>query len=245
MWSVWLVFRDCGFHSVCPLMAIRIRSLWKLPDGRDWLKGKLGLVLMRGTMLRKSLTQFSVDGWGCVPSLLFDLRANYGGGNEDNDDLLQRSCARTATLCAPNPAAGHHWPTPLLEPPRYSWASLVHSLVGSLLLFPGSWCAGPWCAGFACALQESVSSFLCVSSGDSMVGLMAVSSKKAYAIPRSAAPGAPAPVAGHCWPVPAQETLKHSKAGLNQKKVCFHSNPKERQYQRMFKLLHNHTHLTH
>ena len=20
MWSVWLVFRDCGFHSVCPLM---------------------------------------------------------------------------------------------------------------------------------------------------------------------------------------------------------------------------------
>ena len=20
MWSVWLVFCDCGFHSVCPLM---------------------------------------------------------------------------------------------------------------------------------------------------------------------------------------------------------------------------------
>ena len=25
------------------------------------------------------------DGWGCVPSLLFDLRPNYGGGNEDNE----------------------------------------------------------------------------------------------------------------------------------------------------------------
>ena len=35
-------------------------------------------------MLKKSLIQFSVEGWGCVPSLLFDLRPNYGGGNEDS-----------------------------------------------------------------------------------------------------------------------------------------------------------------
>ena len=34
----------------------------------------------------------------------------------------------------------------------------------------------------------------CVNSGSSMVGLMATSSKRAYAIPRSAAPRAPAPV---------------------------------------------------
>ena len=39
-------------------------------------------------MLRKSLTQFSVDGQACGPSLLFDLRPNYGGGDEDNRDLL-------------------------------------------------------------------------------------------------------------------------------------------------------------
>ena len=39
-------------------------------------------------MLSKSSVQFSVDGWGCVPSLLFDLRPNDGGGNEGNDDLL-------------------------------------------------------------------------------------------------------------------------------------------------------------
>ena len=38
----------------------------------------------------------------------------------------------------------------------------------------------------------------CVISGGSMVGLMSTSSKRAYAIPRSAAPRAPAPVAGHC-----------------------------------------------
>ena len=41
-------------------------------------------------MLSKSLIQFSVDGQGCVPSLLFDLRPNYGGGKEDNGDLLQK-----------------------------------------------------------------------------------------------------------------------------------------------------------
>ena len=27
---------------------MRIRGLWELPDGRDWLWGKLGLVLMGG-----------------------------------------------------------------------------------------------------------------------------------------------------------------------------------------------------
>ena len=37
-----------------------------------------------------SLIQFSVDGWDCVPSLLFDLRPNYGRGSEDNGDLLQK-----------------------------------------------------------------------------------------------------------------------------------------------------------
>ena len=51
--------------------------------------GKLGLVLMGRAMLSKSSIQFSVDGQGCVPSLLFDLRPNYGGGNEDNGGLLQ------------------------------------------------------------------------------------------------------------------------------------------------------------
>ena len=56
----------------------------------------------------------------------------------------------------------------------------------------------------------------CVSSGSSMVGLMATSSKRAYAIPRLAVPRAPASVAGHCWPIPPQEALKHSKAGLAQ-----------------------------
>ena len=61
---------------------------------------KLGLVLMGRAMLSKSLIQFSVDGWGCLPSLLFDLRPNYGGGNEDKGDLFQKApCMHCCTQC--------------------------------------------------------------------------------------------------------------------------------------------------
>ena len=82
------------------LLWIRIRGLSKLPDGRDWLWRKLGLVLMGRAMLSKSLIQFSVDGPDCVSSLLFDLRPNYGGGNEDNGDLLQKApCTHWHTQC--------------------------------------------------------------------------------------------------------------------------------------------------
>ena len=119
--------------------------------------------------------------------------------------------AGTAAVSAPNPAAGHCWPRPPPETPGHSQASLSQSLMRSLLLSPGSWCA----QGFVCALQGSVSPF-CISSHSSLVGLMETSSKKAYTTPRSAAPRVPAPVAGHCLPVSLQETLKHSKAGLAQ-----------------------------
>ena len=45
---------------------------------------------MGKAMLSKSSIQFSVDGWGCVPSLLFNLRPNCGGGNEGNGNFLQK-----------------------------------------------------------------------------------------------------------------------------------------------------------
>ena len=48
-------------------------------------------------------------------------------------------------------------PLPPPETPGHSRASLDQSLVGSLLLSPGSWCT----QGFVCALQESVSPVLC------------------------------------------------------------------------------------
>ena len=148
---------------------------------------------MGGAMLSTSLIQFSVDGQGCVPSLLFHLRPNCGGGNEDNGDLLQMFHGRTAPLSSPNPVAGHCQPMPLPETPGHSRESLGQSLVRSQLRSPGSWCT----QGSVCALQESVSQSW-VNSGGSMLGFMVTSSKRAYALPRSAAPRAPAPEAGHC-----------------------------------------------
>ena len=85
----------------------------------ELLRGKLGLILMGGAILSKSLIQFSVDGQGCVPSQLLGLRP-------------------------PPETAGH------------SQTSLTQSLVGTLVLSPGSWCV----QGFVCALQESVSPIL-------------------------------------------------------------------------------------
>ena len=41
-----------------------------------------------------------------------------------------------------------------------------------------------------------------------------------------------------------QQNLENSAVATGLEKVSFHSNPKERQCQRMFKLLHNSTHLT-
>ena len=85
---------------------------------------------------------------------------------------------------APNPAAGHCQPMPLLETPGHSQASRDQSFVGSLLLSAGSWCT----QGFVCA----PSSLFPQSCASSVVRLMVTSSKRAFAIPRSAAPRAPA-----------------------------------------------------
>ena len=63
------------------------------------------LVLMSGAMLSKSLIQLSVDGQGCVPSLL--------AGRTVVEVMkvvvtsFERSRARTAALSTSNPAAGH------------------------------------------------------------------------------------------------------------------------------------------
>ena len=143
-------------------------------SGERLTEGETGLVLMGGAMLCKSLIQFSVDGQGCVPSLLYVLRPNCGRGNEDNG-LLQRSHAHTATRSAPNllsthTSTGDSWTRTgksgsvscgVTAP--FSWV-LVHKVVcATKSLFPQS----------------------CVSAGSSRVGLMATSSKRAYAVPTS------------------------------------------------------------
>ena len=64
--------------------------------------------------------------------------------------------AMKATLSALNATAGHRQRTPLPETPGCSRASLGQSLVGSLLLSPGSGAQGS-----VCAHPESVSAVLC------------------------------------------------------------------------------------
>ena len=89
-------------------------------------------------------------------SLLFHLRPKCGGGNEDNGNLLQNiPCTHCSTRC----------PWPFSRPPPthasardscHSQTSLGQSLLGTLLLSPGSWCT----QSSVCALQVSVSPVL-------------------------------------------------------------------------------------
>ena len=93
-------------------------------------------------MLSKSLANFLLMGGAVFPPCYLTLGqiTKYGGGNEDNGNLLQKVPSCTAAFSTPNPAAGHHQPTPQLETPRHSQASLGQTLVGSLILSLGSCC---------------------------------------------------------------------------------------------------------
>ena len=105
----------------------------------DW-QGNWVLFWWTWTMFSKSLIQFSVDEWGCVPSLLFTLGQTVVKIIKIMVTSFERSHAFTDTFSAPSPAAGHHQPTPLLETPGDSQASLGQSLVWSLLFSLGFWC---------------------------------------------------------------------------------------------------------
>ena len=139
-------------------------------------------------MLSKSLVLFSVEGWGCVPSLLFDLRPNYDGDNEDNGDLLQKvPCRHCYTQC-PQPCSR---PLPTHSSARDSWT--VTGKSGSVscgVTAPFSWVLV--CTRFCFCSPRVCFPVLC-KFWQLYGGLMVTSSKRAYAIPRSIAPRAPAP----------------------------------------------------
>ena len=122
---------------------------------------------------------------------------------------FKRSHASLAILTAPNSAAGHHQPMPLpvLDVHRQVWVSLLWGHCSFLL--------GPGAHKVLFVPSKSLFPQSCVSSGGSMVGLIVTSSKRAYAIPKSAASRAPVPMAVHSWPVPPQDTLKHSSVSVS------------------------------
>ena len=117
-----------------------------------------------------------------------------------------QACA--ATLWAPNPAAGHHRPTPPLETPGHPQASLDSLLWGHcsfllVLVHKGLLCPPRVYFLDLCKLWQLYG------------GLMVTSSKRAYVIPRSAAPRAYMLVADHCLPARPQETLRHSSVSVS------------------------------
>ena len=59
-------------------------------------------------MLSKSLIQFFIDGWSCVPSVLFTWGQTMVEVMNIMVTSFKRSYACTAALSAPNPAAGHN-----------------------------------------------------------------------------------------------------------------------------------------
>ena len=165
---------------------------------------------MGEAMPSKFSIQFSVDRQNCVLSLLFELRPNYGGGIEDTGDLLQKIAWLHCSIKCPQPCSR--------PPPTYAFARDSCTLTGksgsvscgTLLLSPWFWCV----YGFVCALQESVSPLLC-NFWQLYSGVMETNSNRSYAILRSTAPRDPAPAVVHCWPLPPQETLKHSSGSVS------------------------------
>ena len=187
--------------------------------------GKLGLLLMGGAMLSKSLIQFSVLGQSFVLSLLFDLRTNCGGDNEEHYNLLQQVpcmyCHTQCPQCCSKPSLTQQHPPPETQliiliimfhhctlfsqifenicPHRNLSMDIYNrQVLVSLLWGQCSFLLGPGAHKVLFVPSKSLFPQSCVSSGSSMVGLVATSFNRAYGTARSASLRASAPVAGHC-----------------------------------------------
>ena len=135
-------------------------------------------------------------GGAVFPPLLFDLRPNYGGGNEDNGDLLQKVLCRHCLIQCPQPCS-----RPPLTHASTRDSSTLTGKSGSVSCGVTALLLGPSVHKVLFVPSKSVFPQSYVSFGSFMVGLMVTSSKRVYAIPRSTAPRAPVPAAVHCLPI--------------------------------------------
>ena len=159
---------------------------------------------------------------GAVFSLLFTWGQTMVEVMKIMATSFKRSHAHITTLSAPQP---------------WSWLPPTHASAGDSWTLTGRSgsvshrVTAPFCWVLVstrfCLSPPRVYFQSCVNFGSSMVGLMVTSSKRAYAIPKSAAPRAPTLAGVHCWPVPPQEILERSSVsgsvgslGPGAHKVC-------------------------
>ena len=140
--------------------------------------------------------------------MLFGLRPNYGGGSEDDGDLLQkarctRCCSQCHRPCRPpltHASTGHSW-------------TLTASL-GQSLWDHRSFLLGSGAHKVVCLFVPSRSLFppSCVSSGGSMVGLMGPPPRGLMQYP-----GLLHPTSLPLWQTTAdpEETLQHSSGSVS------------------------------
>ena len=118
---------------------------------------------MGRAMLSKYLIQFSVDGWGCVPSLLFTWDQTVVEGMKKGPmHALLHSVSPALQQATTDPRL-HQRP---LDTPRQIWVSLLWDHCSFLL--------GPGAHKVLFVPSKSLFPQSCVSSGGSMVGAMAV-----------------------------------------------------------------------
>ena len=196
-------------------------DLCSLPDGRDWLLGKLDFSLMGKTMLNKSLIQFSVDGWVCVWPIVWPEDLPKGlleaqGTSQDGCCQCPWPCNRPVSTHAPTSdsraltdksdsvscgvTAPFSWGTQVFICVLWEFVSPVlwkfcnQILITFIVKFPGnsqSLCWIPRLGSLLWSLELSkqwenffgiiVLQFVDCPLGDSVVGLMVISSKMMYA----------------------------------------------------------------
>ena len=137
-----------------------------------------------GTCLVNLLSNFLLMTGAVFPQCCLTWDQTMVGIMKITATSFKMTCARTV-FSAPDPATGHCQPMPSPETPGHSQAGLAQPLVGTLLLFPGSWHT----QGFICALQESVFPVL----GSSVI--------KSHWPPKSNSLGPLSPFAGSHWEI--------------------------------------------
>ena len=129
MWSVWLVFCDWGFPSFCPLME-KDKRLMEASCWERLTVGRTGSCSDgQGNAQYIFNPIFCLMGGAVFPLCCFIWDQTMVEVMKIMATSFKSSHVCTATLSAPDPAAGHCRPMPPPETPGHSRASLGQSQI--------------------------------------------------------------------------------------------------------------------